>query len=159
MGAGPGAKVHLAYGVQFFGVGDVHSRRLGILDHRLGTWRELDTELGLFPLSLFAWPVHHAAKAAGLDGLAADARFVAQDASDGFRHLDRKELNGDPGFILKDTVTGPLHATWGDSFSFGLEAHAFVGLRARLRPLQLADFLLGFVGLDLDPWLLHAPEE
>jgi len=159
LGVGPGAKFHLAYGVQFFGIGDVRARRLGTLDRRLGTWRELDTELGLFPLSLFAWPVHHAAKLTGLRGLAASARFVAQDGSDGFRHLDRKELNGDPAFILRDTVSGPLHASWGESFSFGIEAHALVGGRARIRPLQFADFLLGFVGLDLDPWLQRAPEE
>jgi len=159
VGVGPGAKFHLAYGVQFFGLGDVRSRRLGILDRRVGFWRELDTELGLFPVGMVGWPLGHAARAVGLRRLAADARFLAQDATDGFQHLDRKELNGDPGFILRDTVTGPVHARWGESFPIGIEAHALVGFRATVRPLQFVDFLVGFVGLDLDPWLARSPEE
>lgn len=159
VGVGRGAKLHLAYGVQFLGIGDVRSRRLGILDRRAGTWRELDTELGLFPLGLVAWPVHGAARLCGRGDLAADARFVAQDATDGFQHLDRKELNADPAFILKDTVTGPVHSCWGDSFPIGVEVHALVGFRATVRPLQFLDFLAGFVGLDLDPWLARSPEE
>ncbi len=159
VGVGPGAKVHVAYGVQFLGVGDVRSRRLGILDRRVGVWRELDTEMGLFPIGLLGWPLHHAAGAVGLRQLASDARFLAQDATDGFQHLDRKELNGDPGFILRDTVTGPVHARWGESFPIGVEVHALVGLRATMRPLQLVDFVVGFLGLDLDPWLARSPEE
>jgi len=157
VGAGRGAKLSVQYGLQFFGAGSVRSHRVGTIDRRVGRWRELDTELGLLPLSLLAWPVHYAAKAAGRRQLAADAAFVAKDASDGFEHLDRKELNGDPVFLLKDTVTGPVHTRWGDSFPIGFEVHALVGVRARVRPLQLADFLVGFVGVELDPWLATNP--
>ena len=58
---------------------------------------------------------------------------------------------GDPAFILKDTVEGPNHTRWADSFPIGAEAHLGVGLRVMVRPLQLVDFLVGFAGLDLDP--------
>lgn len=153
VGAGPGAKLDLHYGIHFFGLGDVRSRRIGILDRRVGYWRELDTELGILPVSLLACPLEQAARRCGARQLAQDARFVLQAGTDGFRHLDRKELNGDPEFILKDTADGPLHTRWGDSFALGGEVHLQLGARVFLRPLQLVDFLVGFVGIELDPWL------
>jgi len=157
VGAGRGVKLDVKYGVHFFGLGDVRTRRVGNIDRRVGYWRELDTELGLFPLSLLAWPVHHGARLCGCRTLASDARFVARDGSYGFQHLDRKELNGDPEFFWKDTVESYRHTRWGDSFPLGLEVHALVGLRAMVRPLQLADFAAGIVGIDLDPWLTREP--
>jgi len=158
-GIGHGAKLDLKYGLQFFGLGEVRSRRVGTIDRRAGVWRELDDEFGFLPLSFLAWPVHYAARLAGSRNVADIARFVAEAGSDGFQHLDRKELNGDPAFLLKDTVQGPRHARWGDSFPIGAEIHAGVGVRAMVRPLQLVDFLVGFVGVDLDPWLARNPFE
>jgi len=158
-GVGPGAKLSVNYGLEFFGAADVKSWRLGTFGGHAGTWRELDTTFGILPLSLLAWPVAYGADAAGWRGLAGGARFVAEDGSKGFEHLDRKELNGDPAFLLKDTADGPIHTRWGDSFPIGGEIHAGVGIRAFLRPLQLVDFLVGFVGIDLDPWLATNPEQ
>ncbi|MBM4030980.1 MAG: hypothetical protein FJ291_04250 [Planctomycetes bacterium] len=153
VGYGRGVKLDLRYGLHFLGAGDVRARRLGILDRRVGVWRELDSELSLFPFSLLASPVEEAARLCGCRQLAADAHSVLQVGTEGFQLLDRKELNGDPEFILKDTVEGPVHTRWGDCFPIGAEVQAGVGVRALIRPLQLADFLVGFVGLDLDPWL------
>lgn len=153
VGVGRGAKSDFHYGIHFFGLGDVRSWRAGVLDRRVGYWRELDTQLGLLPLSLLACPVEQAARVAGQRQLAADARFVLEVGTDGVRHLDRKEFNGDPEFILKDTVSGAMHTRWGDSFPIGGEVHLGIGARAYLRPLQLVDFIVGFVGIELDPWL------
>jgi len=157
VGAGRGAKVDVRYGVHLFGLGDVRAWRAGAIDRRVGTWRELDSEIALLPLSILAWPVHYAAKGCGWRTLAGDARFVAQAGSEGVQHLDRKELNGDPAFVWKDTVEGPRHTRWGDSFPIGAEVHALVGVRAAVRPLQLVDFVVGIVGLELDPWLTREP--
>ncbi|HPD14274.1 MAG TPA: hypothetical protein PLE19_04960 [Planctomycetota bacterium] len=152
-GIGRGAKLSLRYGLHFFGLGEARTRRYGVLDRRMGTWRELDSELSLFPLSLLAWPVEGAAGLAGARQLQQDARFVLQAGTEGVQHLDRKKLNGDPEFVLKDTVEGPLHTRWGDCFPIGAEMQAGVGLRLTVRPLQLVDFLAGFIGIELDPWL------
>ncbi|MFP4057731.1 MAG: hypothetical protein ACLF0G_12770 [Candidatus Brocadiia bacterium] len=151
-------KLDLKYGVHFFGFGDdVRTWRAGNIDRRAGYWRELDTELSLFPLSLLAWPVHHAAQLWGWQGLARDARFVARAGTKGIQYVDRKELNGDPAFLWKDTVEGYRHTCWGDSFPIGAEVHALLGARLMVRPLQLADFAVGLVGLDMDPWLTKRP--
>ena len=152
-GIGRGAKLDLRYGLHLFGAGRVRAWRVGTIDRRVGRWRELDDQFAILPLSLLAWPIHHAARLCGARSLAADARFVAEAGSEGVQHLDRKELNGDPAFILKDTVEGPNHTRWADSFPIGAEAHLGVGLRIMVRPLQLVDFLVGFAGVDLDPWL------
>lgn len=157
VGMGRGVKADVKYGLHFFGLGDVRAWRAGMFGRRAGTWREIDTEIGLLPVSVLAWPVHYGAKAAGWGRLAGDARFVAQAGSEGVQHLDRKELNGDPEFFWKDTVEGPRHTRWGDSFPIGAEVHAFVGVRAMVRPLQAVDFVVGLVGLDLDPWLARRP--
>jgi len=150
---GRGVKLDLKYGLQFFGFCDHRTQRFGLLDRRVGTWREIDSELGLLPLSYLAWPVEQAARALGARRLASDAQFVRQTGTRGIQYLDRKELNGDPVFFVKDTVEGPRHTRWGDSFPIGAEVHAGVGIRFLLRPLQLVDFVVGFVGIELDPWL------
>lgn len=157
VGAGRGAKLDLRYGVHFFGLGDVRSHRIGLLDRRVGAWREIDTQLSLFPLSLLAWPVERGARLCRWRRLAEDAGFVLQAGTQGVQHLDRKEFGGDPEFFLKDTVEGAIHTRWSDSFPIGAEVQAGVGVRFMLRPLQLADFLVGIVGVDLDPWLLREP--
>jgi hypothetical protein len=157
-GQGHGFKLGLSYGVHFFGLGRVRAWRAGLMDRRAGYWRELDDTFSLFPLSLLGWPVRGAAELAGWPQLAQDARFVATAGGLGVEYLDRKEYLGDPAFIVKDTVQGWRHARWGDSFPIGGEVFlGLVGLRLQLRPLQLADFALGFVGLDLDPWLDTSP--
>ena len=158
VGVGRGAKVSVAYGIQLFGLGSVRSWRAGTIDRRAGTWREIDTEFAILPLSLAAWPVHYGAMAVGARGLAADAKFIAQAGSEGVEHLDRKELGGDPAWIVKDTVSGPVHTRWADTFPIGAEVHAGVGLRARVRPLEIIDFVLGFVGVEMDPWLERNPD-
>jgi hypothetical protein len=157
VGAGRGLKLDVKYGVNFLGLSDIKAWRAGTIDRRAGVWRELDSEIGLFPLSLLAWPVHYAARACGCDTLAADARFVARAGSVGVQHLDRKELNGEPEFFEKDTVEGWRHTRWRDCFPIGAEIHATVGVRLMMRPLQLVDFLVGFVGLDMDPQLAKGP--
>lgn len=156
---GRGAKADIRYGLLFFGLGDLRVQRYGLLDRRTGSWRELDTELCLLPLSLLAAPVEQAARLAGAPRLAQDAHFVLQAGTDGFQHLDRKELNGDPEFLLKDTVDGPMHTRWGDCFPVGAEFHLGVGARVTLRPLQFVDFLVGFAGFELDPWLATEREK
>jgi hypothetical protein len=153
VGIGRGAKLDIKYGIQFLGLGNVRSQRYGLLDRRMGTWRELDDELALLPLSYLAWPVREGARLCGWRRLAGDAGFVLQAGTLGVQHLDRKALNGDNEFLLKDTVEGPIHTRWADSFPLGLDLHAGVGIRAVVRPLQLADFVVGFVGIELDPWL------
>ena len=166
VGFGRTAKIDVKYGLHFFRVGDVRAWRAGSIDRRMGTWRETDDGLSIFPVSLLGWPVHWAADACGCRRLATDARFVARECTEGYQHVDRKELNGDPAFLWKDTVggyygpihgvslpTGFRHTRWGDSFPIGAELHAGVGVRAVVRPLQLVDFVVGFVGIDLDPQL------
>ena len=159
VGAGKGAKLSVKYGIRFFGLGSVRAWRVGTIDRRAGVWRELDTEFGILPLSLLAWPVHWGAERLGWRQLSADARFVARDGSRGFEHLDRKELNGDRVWLLKDTADGPIHTRWADSYPIGAEVHLGVGARVMVRPLELADFVVGFVGVDLDPWLARNPEQ
>ncbi len=157
VGVGRGVKVDVRYGVQLFGLGDVKTWRLGNMDRRVGVWRELDSEIALFPLSLLAWPVRHGARLLGWRGLAQDAKFVAQAGTEGVQHLDRKELNGDVTFLWRDTVSGYRHPRWGDSFPIGAEVQAGVGARVVVRPLQAVDFVLGFIGIDLDPELKARP--
>ena len=157
VGLGRGAKLSVKYGFQLFGLGDVRSQRFGTFGYGTGTWRELDFEAGFLPLSVLVWPVSYGAGLVGWHALASDARAAAQIGSEGVEYLDRKELNGDPAYFWKDTVEGPVHTRWGDCFAIGGEAHAGVGLRAMIRPLQLVDFVIGIVGLDLDPWLETNP--
>jgi len=153
VGAGRGVKLDVKYGVQFLGLSDLRTRRVGILDRRVGAWREIDSEIGLLPFSFLAYPVEQVAGLCGWRRLAGDAAFVRHAGTLGIQYLDRKELHGDPEFFIKDTVEGPLHTRWGDSFPIGAEVHAGVGIRFLLRPLQLVDFVAGFVGIELDPWL------
>jgi len=153
VGAGRGMKVSVKYGVHFFGVGDVRSHRLGLMDRRAGVWREVDTEFCIFPLSLLGYPVLWGAEAVDATGAARTARFIVKDGARGFQHLDRKELNGEYAFIWSNMADGARHTRWGDSFPIGAEVHAFVGVRAGLRPLQFVDFVTSWVGVDLDPWL------
>jgi hypothetical protein len=157
VGAGRGVKADVKYAVHFFGFGEVRSHRLGIMDRRAGVWREVDTELCLFPVSLLAYPVGWGARAVGASRTAWYAEFIAVDGTAGFQHLDRKELNGEYGFLWKDTVSGYRHTRWGDSFPIGAEVHLYVGARAAARPLQLVDFFTSLVGVDLDPWLNATP--
>ena len=158
VGSGRGFKIELCYGIHFFGLGDVRAWRAGTLDHRVGYWRELDSELSLFPFSVLGWPVSGAARLAGDRRRAQDARFVATAGGLGVEYLDRKDYLGDPAFLLKDTVEGWRHTRLRDSFPIGLELYAWrAGARFRLRPLQLADFFAGFVGIDLSPWLEKTP--
>ena len=156
--AGRSVKIDVRYGVQLFGYADdLETWRVGLMDRRAGTWREIDSEIALFPLSYLAWPIAKGAEACGWRQAASDVHFVYEAGTEGVQHLDRKELNGDVAFFWKDTVSGHRHTRWGDSFPIGVEAHLGVGVRAVVRPLQLADFVVGFVGLDLDPWLNREP--
>jgi hypothetical protein len=50
------------------------------------------------------------------------------------------------------------HTRWGDSLPLGAEVHGgLAGVRLMAKPLQALDFTLGFVGLDIDPWLAKTP--
>ena len=158
VGFGKGFKLDLKYGIHFLGIGQVRDWRLGVLDRRVGCWREIDDTLSLFPFSLLGWPVKAVARSFGDLDLAERAAFVATAGTLGIQYLDRKELCGDAAFILKDTVESWRHTRWGDSLPVGAEVHAgIVGVRAVVRPLQVVDFAVGFVGIDLDPWLDKTP--
>ena len=46
------------------------------------------------------------------------------------------------------------HSRPGDMCSIGADVHLlFVGGRARFKPLEMVDFVLGFVGINLESWL------
>ena len=158
VGLGPGVKLDAKYGVSFLGAGRVDAVRLGLCGRRLGLWREADRQLGLFPFSLLGWPAHAVGRLLANPGLADTALELALAASLGTQTIERKELIARGAIALTDSVKMWRHTTWGDSLPVGAEVHAgLIGARVMVRPLQIVDFAVGFVGIDLDPWLAKRP--
>ena len=158
LGFGPGAKIDARYAVNFLGAGRVESVRLGLDHGRLRGWREADRQMGLFPLSLLGWPAAAAGRVLRNPELTEKAIELAVAGSAGSQTLERAELAREGAPVLISVVSMWRHATWGDSLPVGAEAHAgLVGARVLVKPLQLVDLAVGFVGLDLDPWLAKRP--
>jgi hypothetical protein len=56
--------------------------------------------------------------------------------------------------VVLEMLTMWRGTRWGDSLPIGAEVHGgIVGARVIVKPLQAIDFALGFVFIDLDPWL------
>jgi hypothetical protein len=158
VGVGPGAKVDAKYGVHFLGAGSVRSVRVGLTDGRLRLWRERDEQVGLFPFSLLGWPAHAVGRIVNDPKLSEKALEIAIGASLGTHAVEREFIAKEGATVLKDVAQMWRHTTWGDSLPVGGEVHAgLVGARVMARPLQLVDFAVGFLGIDLDPWLAKKP--
>jgi len=158
VGVGPGAKVDVKYGISFLGVGRVRALRVGVVGRRPSIWWESDRQAGLFPFSLLAWPPYGLGRLLNERELAEKALWIAVSGSLGHQSIEREELTTGGGLLVKEVVKMWRHTRWGDSLPVGAEVHGgLIGVRVLVRPLQLADFVVGIVGLDLDPWLAKTP--
>lgn len=158
VGLGDGVKLDVKYGVNFLGAGRVRSVRLGLADGRLDFWQERDRSLGLFPFSLLGWPAHLAGRVLGDPKLSEKALNLAMAHSLGTQTVDRELVAKEGAVVLHDVLKMWRHTTWGNSLPLGAEVHGgLVGVRVIAKPLQAMDFVLGFVGIDLDPWLAKRP--
>jgi len=158
VGVGPGAKVDAKYGVNFLGAGSVRSLRVGLRGGRPSAWGERDRQAGLFPFSLLGWPAHGVARLLQDRELAEKALYVAATTSLGTQTLEYRMAAEQGTAALRDVASMWRHTTWGESLPIGAEVHAgLVGARVMARPLELVDLAVGFVGIDLDPWLAREP--
>jgi hypothetical protein len=158
VGVGTGAKVDVKYGVNFLGAGKVRAVRAGLADGTLDLWTERDRELGLFPFSLLGWPAHVAGRVLNDPKLSQKALELAVAQSLGTQTIEREVLAKEGAVVLRDAVKMWQHTRWGDCLPLGAELHGgLVGARVMAKPLQALDFTIGFVGLDIDPWLAKTP--
>ncbi|NQT51141.1 hypothetical protein HQ576_03785 [bacterium] len=158
LGVGAGAKADVKYAVNFLGAGHVDAVRFGLTDGTLDLWQEKDREVGLFPFSLIGWPAHIAGRVLNNPRLSEDAIKLAVAHSLGTQTVDRQMLAREGAVVFHDVLRMWRHTTWGNSLPVGAEFHAgLVGVRVAAKPFQVLDFGLGFVGIDLDPWLRKRP--
>lgn len=152
VGVGPGLKAGLEYGVLRTTLGYVEAGRLGIDGRQLGAWTEYNVAFGIFPASVLFAPFE-LVKNQG-DTWKALAEVGFELGSVGVERTKRSNFATTAVLYREAVMVGPYHQRVGDSFSFGAELHLLLlGARARVKPIEAIDFLLGFVGVDLDPKL------
>ncbi len=155
---GPGLKVGVEYAVLRTTLGSVQAQRLGMDSRQIGAWSERNVAFGIFPVSLLFAPFE-LVKDKG-DAWEALAVGGFEIGTVGMERTSREAFATTDVLYLEAVMAGPWHERPGDIASVGAEVHLLlVGARARVKPLEFVDFLLGFVGIDLDPRLAHPDVE
>ena len=141
--AGRWARVEAQYGIGLWGLGDTVCRRARLGQRSALLEEESQTQAPLpLPVSLLLYPFGVGDDIAELSWLLTGCREIeeptwpAPGAMEIPLRLNRSRLAFWGG-------------TWGESFTVGLDAHLLIGVRARVRPVQVLDFLTGIFGWDL----------
>jgi hypothetical protein len=154
LGIGLGLKAGVEYGIGRTALGRVEAQRIGFDGRQVGAWVELDEAFGIFPASLAFLPLE-LLRGAG-EGWKNAAVVLVEVGTIGMEHIARDRLTTSSVLYHEALALGPWHERPGDICALGAEVHAgLLGLRARAKPLELVDFVLGFVGIELDGQLGH----
>jgi hypothetical protein len=154
LGVGPGLKAGVEYGVGRTTLGYVEAQRFGLDGRQVGTWSERNVAYGIFPASL-AFAPFELVRGAGevWEGLAV---VGFEMGSLGVERTKRESFATTATLYGEASMVGPWHERPGDLCAVGAEAHLLIlGARARVKPLEIVDFIVGIVGVDLDPKLAH----
>ena len=154
VGLGLGAKAGVEYGLGRTTLGVVEAQRIGLDGRQVGTWSEQNAAYGILPVSLVFAPFE-LLRGAG-EPWKSLAVYGFEMGSIGAERTSRDSFATTSVLYRKAQMAGPWHERPGDTCAVGAEAHVLlVGARARVKPFELVDFLLGFVGIDLDRQLDH----
>jgi len=154
VGFGLGLKAGVEYGVGRTTVGMVESQRFGLDSRQVGTWFEQNASFGIFPASLLFAPFELVRDADEPWHSLAVIGF--EMGSLGAERTTRKAFATNCILYREAEMAGPIHQRPGDIAAVGGEVHLLiVGARTRIKPLEIVDFVLGFVGIDLNPVLAH----
>ncbi|MFP4057732.1 MAG: hypothetical protein ACLF0G_12775 [Candidatus Brocadiia bacterium] len=154
VGVGPGAKAGVEYGLARTTLGWVQSQRIGLDGRQAGIWSERNASYGIFPASVAFLPFELVREAG--DTWQALAVYGFELGTFGIERIERDRLATTTVLYHEAKAAGPVHERLGDAFSFGGDVHAgLLGARARVKPLELFDFVLGFAGVNLDRHLAH----
>jgi len=153
IGVGAGAKAGVEYAIGRTTLGYVESTRLGFDGRQAGAWSEKNASFGIFPLSLAFLPFE-LTKGLG-DVWEAIAVGGFEMGTIGIEIVERENFSTTTILYEKAHIAGPIHERRGDIASIGAELHLLVGVRARVKPLELVDFVVGFIGIDFDRALTH----
>lgn len=144
--AGKWARVEAQYGLGMWGLGRTDCRRLRLGQRSAVLGEESETVAPLpLPASLLLYPVaeeltdsQYTASRLVLTGCCEIEDAVQPDPA-------AMEI---PSGLNRSRLAG-WGASWGESFPVGVDAHLLVGARARIRPVQVFDFVAGILGWDL----------
>lgn len=153
LSVGPWVRVEAQYLVGFYGFGwtDCERWRVGqrsaILDEENTMFSTLPfpASLLLFPLVLDAED-DTVAKMVVLGGISYESECAIWP-NPVFRGLKPELRRVRMACVERDPITREFRVT-PESLALGLEGHVLVGLRARVMPLQILDFLAGLLGFD-----------
>ena len=158
VGIGPGLKAGVEYAVLRTSVGSVHAQRLGMDGRQIGTWDERNVAFGIFPASLLFAPFE-LVKNQG-DTWRALAVGGFELGTVGVERTSRENFATSDVLYHETVMAGPWNERPGDTAAIGAELHlGFIGARLRVKPLEFVDFIVGFVGIELDPQLAHPNPE
>ncbi|NQT88652.1 hypothetical protein HQ560_17940 [bacterium] len=154
VGIGPGAKIGVKYAVNTLGAGSSEAVCLGVRDGGPDAWTESTEVHGYFPFNLLGWPASVASRVLDDEELTRLLIDAALAGGIGTETIQREEIIDIGGEVVQDMLRMWRGTRWGDSLPIGAEIHGgIVGARVIVKPLQAIDFALGFVFIDLDPWL------
>lgn len=157
VGIGIGVKAGVEYGFLRTTLGYVEAARLGLDGRQIGMWSERNVAYGIFPASLLLAPFELLKPFGKVWENLATYGFEAGTL--GLERKDRRGFATTSVLYPEAKMVGPWHERPGDRFAFGAEVHALlIGARARVKPLEMLDFVLGIVGVDIDPQLAHPRE-
>jgi len=158
VGFGVGAKAGLEAALVRIGAGTLQSQRFGFDGRQAGAWTEQNVMFGIFPISLLFAPFELARNQGDVwEGLAAGGFELG---TSGTERIRRGNFATTAVLYQEAVAVGPVHERPGDIASVGGEVFlGFLGVRARLKPVEALDFLTSFFGLDLDPMLAHPSAE
>jgi len=155
---GPGLKAGVEYAVLRTTVGQVEAQRIGLDGRQVGMWTEHNVAFGIFPVSLLFAPFELLKDQGDTYQMLAEGGFEAGTL--GVERTARKDFVATDVLYHEAVMAGAWHERPGDVASVGAEVHLLiVGARARVKPLEIMDFVLGFIGIDLDPRLKHPDAE
>jgi hypothetical protein len=154
VGFGFGVKVGMEFGLGRTSLGFSDTQRIGMDGRQWGLWSEKNAAFGYFPLSLAFAPFELSRSE---DEPWKTLRMHCFEAGTvGVEWTKRENFLTTAKLYDEAQMAGPAHERVGDCFAIGGEMHMLViGARMRIKPAEMVDFFLGFVGIDLDRDLVH----
>jgi hypothetical protein len=154
LGIGWGLKAGVEYAVLRTTLGQVKAQRVGMDSRQLGLWGERNVAFGIFPASLLFAPFELVKNQGDTWRVLAEGGFEL--GTIGVERTRREGFATTSVLYHEAVMAGPWHERTGDCGAIGGELHlGLFGARARAKPLEFVDFLVGFLGVDLDPQLAH----
>ena len=149
---GIGAKAGVEYGLGRTTLGYVEALRIGHDGRQVGAWTERNAAYGIFPASPVCAPFEVVRNAG--EPWHTLAVYGFEMGSLGAERTERQGFATTAILYDKAEMVSLWHSRPGDMCSIGADVHLlFVGGRARFKPLEMVDFVLGFVGINLESWL------